>query len=80
MKEGEKGQKVSVEGRGLFGTSTDWQMRVDLRQRIEFPQQTTVTKKRPEIIIWSLATKQAILLELTVPWEDKIDDAHELKS
>ena len=56
-------------------------MRVDLRQRMEFLQQTAVTKKRrPEIVIWSLATKQAILLELTVPWEDRIDDAHGLKS
>ena len=55
-------------------------MKVDLRQRMEFPQQTAVAKKRPEIVIWSVATKQAILLELTVPWEDRIDDAHGLKS
>ena len=28
---------------------TDWQMRVDLRQRIEFPPEKVITNKRPDI-------------------------------
>ena len=30
--------------------------------------------------IWSAATKQAILLEMTVSWENRIDDEYERKS
>ena len=30
--------------------------------------------------IWSMATKQAILLEMTVSWENRIDDEYERKS
>ena len=70
MKEGEKGPKASVEGIGMLVTSTDWQMRVDLRQRMEFPLEVAVTNKRPATVIWSATTKQAILLEMKVSWED----------
>ncbi|CAC5362581.1 unnamed protein product [Mytilus coruscus] len=78
-KEGEKGQKKSVEGSGLLGTATDWQMLVDLKQKLQFPPQIAVTNQRPDIVIWSASTKQAILLELTVPWEERIEDANERK-
>ncbi|CAC5423515.1 unnamed protein product [Mytilus coruscus] len=79
VEEGEKGQKKSVEGNGLLGTATDWQMLVDLKQKLQFPPQIAVTNQRPHIVIWSASTKQAILLELTVPWEERIDDANERK-
>ncbi|CAC5407387.1 unnamed protein product [Mytilus coruscus] len=79
VKEGEKGQKKSVEGSGILGTATDWQMLVDLKQKLQFPPQIAVTNQRPDIVIWSASTKQAILLELTVPWEERIQDANERK-
>ncbi|XP_076090373.1 uncharacterized protein LOC143062594 [Mytilus galloprovincialis] len=77
--EGEKGQKKKVEGSGLLVTATDWQMLVDLKQKLQFPPQIAVTNQRPDIVIWSASTKQAILLELTVPWEERIEDAYERK-
>ena len=55
-------------------------MRVDLRQRMEFPPEVAFTNKRPDTVIWSASTKQAILLEMTVPWEDRIEIAKERKS
>ncbi|CAC5382484.1 unnamed protein product [Mytilus coruscus] len=64
---------------GLLGTATDWQMLVDLKQKLQFPPQIAVTNQRPDIVIWSASTKQAILLELTVPWEERIEDANERK-
>ncbi|XP_071170940.1 uncharacterized protein [Mytilus edulis] len=78
VKEGEKGQK-KVEGSGLLVTATDWQMLVDLKQKLQFPPQIAVTNQIPDIVIWSASTKQAILLELTVPWEERIEDANERK-
>ena len=56
MKEGEKGPKASVEGIGMLVTSTDWQMRVDIRERIEIPPEIAVTNKRPDITFWSAVT------------------------
>ena len=55
-------------------------MRVDLKQRMEFPSEIAVTNKRPDIVIWSAKTKQAVLLELTVPWEERIEEAYERKN
>ena len=80
VKEGETGPRAGVEGKGLLGTSTDWKMRVDLKQRMEFPSEIAVTNKRPDIVIWSAKTKQAVLLELTVPWEERIEEAYERKN
>nr|XP_022314167.1 uncharacterized protein LOC111118822 [Crassostrea virginica] len=80
VKEGETGPRAGVEGKGLLGTPTDWKMRVDLKQRMEFPSEIAVTNKRPDIVIWSAKTKQAVLLELTVPWEERIEEAYERKN
>ena len=55
-------------------------MRVGLRQRMEPQPEIAVTNKRPDTVIWSATTKQAILLEMTVPWEDRIEIAKERKS
>ena len=77
---GEKGRKASVEGSGLLVTTTDWQMRVELRQRMEFPTEIAVTNRDPTccVAIWSASTKQTILilLELTVPLEDRLEDEY----
>ena len=47
---------------------------------MEFPPEVAVTNKRPDTVIWSATTKQSILLEMTVPWEDRIEIAKERKS
>ncbi|XP_078312867.1 uncharacterized protein LOC144619291 [Crassostrea virginica] len=82
VKEGETGPRAGVEGNGLLGTATDWKMRVDLKQRMElkFPSEIAVTNKRLDIVIWLAKTKQAVLLELTVPWEERIEEAYERKN
>ena len=68
-----------MEGTGLLGTAGDWQMQADLRGRLQFPREIALTSQRPDIVIWSTSTKQAILVELTVPWEERIEDAYERK-
>ena len=37
----------------------DWQIRVDLRQRMEFPPEIAVTSKRPDIVTWSVYCNSA---------------------
>ena len=78
VREGEK-KESKVEGTGVMATATDWQMRADVNQRLEFPSEIVSTPLRPDIVIWSRETRQVILLELTVPWEERIEEAHERK-
>ncbi|XP_069118928.1 uncharacterized protein [Argopecten irradians] len=79
VKAGEQSVKGSVEGSGVLGTAEDWQLRADLNGRMTFPPEIAVTNQRPDIVIWSSSSKQAVLVELTVPWEDRINDAYERK-
>ena len=56
-------------------------MRVDLKQIMsEFPSEIVVTNKGPDIVIWSAKTKQAVLLESTVSWEERTEEAYERKN
>lgn len=53
-------------------------MKVDLGQRLVFPDivQTTL---RPDIVIWSSKNKRLVIIELTVPWETRCEEAFERK-
>ena len=51
---------IKPEGSGLLGTATDWLARADLMNRLEFPTEIAVTNKRPDIVIWSMATTRKI--------------------
>ncbi len=63
------GEKAGKEDRcsGILGTAEDWEMRVDLRRQLKFPEEIAVTSLRPDIVLWSQATRQVALIELTVP-------------
>ena len=52
---------------------------VDLERQLKIPPHITQSRLRPDIILVSEATKQLFLLELTVPWEERIEDAQERK-
>ena len=54
-------------------------MRVDVGRRLQFPEvvQTTL---RPDIVLWSTKDQKIILVELTVPWEEGCEVAHERKA
>ena len=78
VKAGEE-QKRSGSTVGVLATATDWQLRVDLRRRLQFPGEITTTTLRPDIVLWSSKTRQVIMIELTVPWEENIQIANERK-
>lgn len=79
VRAGEPATEGTVEGAGLLGTAGDWQLKADLNGRMQFPPEVAVTNQRPDIVVWSLSTKQAILVELTVPWEERMEEAYERK-
>ena len=56
--------------------SDDWKILVDFdSEQIVFPPEILSTSERPDIIIWSYASRKVLLIELTCPAEEGIDDA-----
>lgn len=78
-KAGEKPEKQPRVRLGLLTTAADWQLQVDLGKQLKFPAKITSTRLRPDMIIMSESTKQLIMLELTVPWEERMEEANERK-
>ncbi|KAK0136623.1 hypothetical protein N1851_027196 [Merluccius polli] len=64
---------AEMRNKGVLATASDWEMRVDIRKQLKF----THTSLRPDIVLWSKGTKQVVLIELTVPWEERMEEAHE---
>lgn len=52
-----------------FVTAPDWQLKVDVGKQLKFPETIAVTTLRPDVV----------LLELTDPWEDRMEEAYERK-
>ncbi len=69
----------TLTGAGILASTADWDMRVDLRKHLKFPEEIATSTLRPDIVLRSGTTRQAVLLELTVPWEGRMKEAHERK-
>ena len=79
VKAGEKIQRERREKTNLLSSADDWQLIVDLETQLKFPRHTAVTSLRPDLILHSDNTKQCIIWELTVSWEEHITLANERK-
>ena len=73
----EKGPKFINFVKG--GTANDWEMQADVGGKTTFPGEVLTTTLRPDIVLWSRSSRQVILLELTVPLETRLEEAHERK-
>ena len=47
--------------------------------RAVFPQDIVATKLRPDILLTSRNKNLIVIMELTVPWEDRLELSHQLK-
>lgn len=61
------------------GNSKKWQFLVGLGRQLRFQDTISVTTLRPDIVLMSMATKQLVLLELTVPWEEWLEEVQKKK-
>lgn len=59
--------------------ASDWELSVDLKRKLVFPQDVAVTSLRPDLVLISRSTKTIIVAELTVPWEERLATSHQLK-
>ena len=80
-KSGEKGKPVpAVPQDSFLRFSRDWKIQVDLPETpLSIPCHIAATLQRPDIILTSEALKQLIIIELTVPTEDRVEISSELK-
>lgn len=69
-----QGATSKVTETGLLHTATDWELLTDLKTQLKIPEQIAITRKRPDIVLWSKATKQVVFIELTIPWEEGVDE------
>ena len=57
--------------------SGSWNVAADLDTQVVFPVVTTT--QRPDLVVWNAEKKHALIMELTVPWEDNFEQAEERK-
>ena len=61
--------------------ASDWDFRFDLgSEPLQFPTEVAATTLRPDVVIYSRTKKIVIMLELTVPLEDRSHLAHDRKT
>jgi len=67
---------------GLLAVSgtKDWELKVNPGKRLKFSENAAAsTTLRPNMVLISEASEQIVPRELTVPWEDRIEEANEKK-
>ena len=67
----------------IINDADDWKVLFDLhydesgrKHQAVFPPELLATGQMPDGLVWSAKSRCVILLELTVPWETRIADAH----
>ena len=63
----------------ILAAAQDWRLATDLKGRGWYPPEIRETGQRPDIVLYSAATKRMICLELTVPMEDRMEEWHQVK-
>ena len=79
VKAGEKRQRKRREKTNLLSSADDWLLIVNLETQLKFPRHIAVTSLRLDMILHSDNTKQCIIWDLTVSWEEYISLANERK-
>ena len=57
----------------------DWHVASDLKHNFIFPTEIALLTKRPDIVIWSMKAKNVFVIELTIPFQENFDWAHQRK-
>ncbi|KAL4000609.1 polycystin 1L2 [Sarotherodon galilaeus] len=78
VQEGDKPRtSPSTPDLGPLKVARDWQMQADLDESLIFPTEIVTTTLRPDLVLWFNSQKRAYVIELTVAWEEAIEEAFE---
>jgi hypothetical protein len=78
VKAGEATRSQSTQKSSILNGVSDWKLEVDLGKKLVFPS-IVHTNLRPDIVLWSQTGRKLIMIELTVPWETRCEEAFERK-
>ena len=73
------GKVTKRQAAGKELTAQDWKMKVHLDQNVTFSLEIITASLRLDLILWSASQKVLFIIELTVPWEDAVGEAHRRK-
>ncbi|TWW62302.1 hypothetical protein D4764_04G0009490, partial [Takifugu flavidus] len=79
VRAGEKAQQQPSSFGALLTTAWDWKLQVNLGRQLKFPEHISATSLCPDMVLTSESTKHVVLVELTVPWEDRLEEVNERK-
>lgn len=80
VKAGEKRKRTEAREESSFmDGATDWSLTVDLNRRLKFPSRIAETNLRPDMLLMSEKERRAGIVELTVPSEERVELAGEMK-
>ena len=80
VKEGSKKAPHKARHSGLLFRAPDWILKADLSDDLVFPVFIAHTSQRPDMVIYSKSTKRVIIIELTCPCEENMEDWHREKT
>ena len=66
--------------RDILAEANDWTVAADLEGMRHYPQVLIESGKRPDLVLVSSSTDAIILVELTVPWEDRLQYSNALEA
>ena len=73
--------REAVVGRNLLGFANGWQVAADLPNwRAAYPEAIRQKNQKPDLVVWSEEDSHIIMIELSVPYESRIDDQHQFKT
>ena len=64
----------------LLDRADDWECSADLPEWKNYPETIRESGMRPDVVLYSQSSKQMILIELTVPYESRMDEANIYKT
>ena len=79
VKEGQKPPSHSEKVSGILHLTSDWTILADIDDNYIFPVQIALTQLRPDIVVFSTSLKRVVLIELTSPCEENMNNWHVTK-
>ena len=73
-------QRKPLASQAILLQANDWAFLYDLEGQLQFPIEAAVTSLRPDVVLFSHSSKTTVLLELTVPQEENVHQAHDRKT
>ena len=79
VKAGKSVPKTKSKPNGILHLSNDWKLIADLNDGYVFPGHIALSSLRPDVVIFSNSLKRVILIELTCPCEENMENWHSTK-